>query len=77
MTLITALQCCIYPRGKQRVHRLVALFILGSVGSAVGYAAAIWAGWGVGWRLQEFVKWVWWLYYLSFIKMIVSQGLVG
>jgi cystinosin len=77
LTLVTLLQCCVYPRGSQKVHRVVQVVIAAAGGLAAAYAAAIWGHWQLGgWRLGELVapymQWVYWLYFLSFIKMGVT-----
>jgi hypothetical protein len=65
-------QCCVYPRGKQRVH-LVTLVGVGAVlKAAVGYALAIRGGWDLGPAAAPWLQWPYWLYFLSYIKMAVT-----
>jgi hypothetical protein len=72
VTLVTAAQCCIYPRGKQRVHPLSLLTIFGVLKAALFYALAIHGGWDLGPRAAPWLRWVYWLYFLSCIKMGVT-----
>jgi len=72
VTLLTVLQCCIYPRGKQRLHWATIVGIALIVNVAIAYALAIQYGWSVGGQLQRWMEWVYWLYFLSYVKMGVT-----
>lgn len=72
LTLVTVAQCCIYTRGKQRVHGAVVATIIVVVAVAVAYASAILGKWHLGGVLQPWLEWVYWLYFLSYIKMGVT-----
>jgi hypothetical protein len=80
VTLVTAAQCIIYPRGKQRVHPAVLTGIAAAATAAGVYGAAI-AGkqrlfehglLSVRAWLEPWLEWVLWLYFLSYIKMVVT-----
>ena len=73
VTLLTAAQCCAYPRGKQRVHGAVIAAACGAGAAAVAYAATVAGGWTwLGPAFARRLDWLDWLYFLAYVKMGVT-----
>ncbi|GBF94099.1 hypothetical protein Rsub_07086 [Raphidocelis subcapitata] len=72
VTTLTVWQARAYPSGGQRVHLACVLGIAVVAKFAAAYALAIWAGWDVGARLAPWMEWVYWAYFLSYVKMGVT-----
>jgi hypothetical protein len=73
LTLVTAAQCFMYPRGKQRVHGAVLAAAAAAAAGAAAYAAAV--KWRWAWlpaAAGPYLEWLDWLYFLAYIKLAVT-----
>ncbi|KAK9826095.1 hypothetical protein WJX81_001816, partial [Elliptochloris bilobata] len=68
ITLLTLAQCAVYDRGSQRVHARTRTAFAVMVPVTVAYAAAVWL-------FPDSFPVLWFLYYLSYIKVAVAMAM--